>query len=160
MPVEWPSFQTTFRPQAPTSPALRMPSEVSLPGGGQGSRPACLAARHVAHGQLRRRSTRPMAPLSPSSKDNSNSIDSVLIVTSVTSGRRSVIEPGWDRPSALSEGQVVPHRLTDVDLTWPVDPGVLLKQFLVVGEPTSSAGYREEDREHVHREAHRLIDQA
>ena len=56
-------------------------------------------------------------------------------------------------------GDVVADRRAGVELPGPGDPLVLLEQLHPVGQPPGGARDGEEHGEHLHREAHRLVDE-
>src|SRR5262245_26372869 len=70
------------------------------------------------------------------------------MVTACMAGRLSV-----------AEGDVVADAGAGVELAGPGDPLVLLEQLHPVRQPARRARDGEEHREHLHREAHRLVDE-
>src|SRR5438105_4073111 len=61
--------------------------------------------------------------------------------------------------AALADGHVLARGHADVQLARPRDSRVLLEQLLPVRQPTRRARNGEQHREHVDREAHRLVDE-
>ena len=59
----------------------------------------------------------------------------------------------------VAEGDVVAHGGADVELAGPGDALVLLEQLHPVRQPARGAGDGEQHREHLDREAHRLVDE-
>src|SRR6202451_3755390 len=119
----------------PTNGCSTTPTRPSPPRGGASPGASCSTARDACASRWLRRDWSACAP-------------------------RATGDPADGAVLAVPDRGVVPRLGADVELARPGDLGVLVEHLLPVGQPSAGAGDGEQDREHLEREPHRLVDEA